>query len=75
MNKTYTLTETIKWSLIAGVGLFLLACVAVILVERLDQRIKDSETIERKLGIPVLGVIPNYAFGEDSENKKGGNEK
>lgn len=75
MNKTYTLTETIKWSLIAGVGLFLLACVAVILVERLDQRIKDSETIERKLGIPVLGVIPNHDFGEDTENKKGGNEK
>jgi hypothetical protein len=75
MNKTYTLTETIKWSLIAGVGLFLLACVAVILVERLDQRIKDSETIECKLGIPVLGVIPNHDFGEDTENKKGGNEK
>ena len=74
MNKTYTLTETIKWSLLMGVGLFVLACLGVILVERLDQRIKDSEMIERRLNIPVLGVIPNNDFGESDTDEKGGNE-
>ena len=72
MNRTYALKETVKYGLIAGAGLFILACVAIILVEKLDQRIKDSEEIEKKLNIPVLGVIPSNFQASANEEKQGG---
>jgi len=43
--------------LMASVGL-------VFLLEYLDNTVKTSSDVEKLLGIPVLGVIPNYEMGK-----------
>lgn len=56
-NKTLNVLIAFVVGLMAAVGL-------VFLLEYLDNTIKTSEDVEKLLGIPVLGVIPNYQTGK-----------
>jgi len=56
-NKTMNVLIAFAVGLMASVGL-------VFLLEYLDNTIKTSEDVEKLLGIPVLGVIPNYQTGK-----------
>jgi len=56
-NKTLNVLIAFVVGLMASVGL-------VFLLEYMDNTIKTSEDIEKLLGIPVLGVIPNYTLGK-----------
>jgi capsular polysaccharide biosynthesis protein len=49
--------------LMASVGL-------VFLLEYLDNTVKSSEDIEKLLGIPVLGVIPNYQTNKQGKGRR-----
>ena len=57
-----------------------LACGVIVLRELLDDRVKDSGTLETRFGIPVIGSIPNMEAAEKigdsyaySKKKSGGN--
>lgn len=69
MNETYALTETIKYSALVGLATVLVACVAVIVVDRLDKRVREVETIEKKLNLPVLGVIPTILAQTETDKR------
>ena len=56
-NKTLNVLIAFVVGLMASVGL-------VFLLEYLDNTIKTSSDIEKLLGIPVLGVIPNYEMNK-----------
>jgi polysaccharide biosynthesis transport protein len=47
---------------------FLLAVGVTLLRERLDERVKSSEELERRLGVPVLGVIPRVSAWTDASD-------
>lgn len=49
--------------LVLGVGVALLR-------DRLDERVKSSEELERKLGVPVLGVIPRVSAWSDARDAR-----
>ena len=74
MNESYTLTETIKYAALLGLATLLVACMVVVIIDRLDKRVKEIEQIEKKFDVPVLGVIPTIlSLSSESENK-GGNK-
>ncbi|ODA40170.1 Wzz/FepE/Etk N-terminal domain-containing protein [Desulfosporosinus sp. BG] len=56
-NKTLNILIAFVVGLMAAVGL-------AFLLEYLDNTVKTSEDVEKLLGIPVLGVIPNYQIGK-----------
>jgi len=56
-NKTLNVLIAFVVGLMASVGL-------VFLLEYFDNTIKTSDDVEKLLGIPVLGVIPNYTTGK-----------
>ena len=56
-NKKLNILIAFAVGLMASVGL-------VFLLEYLDNTVKTSDDIEKLLGIPVLGVIPNYQTGK-----------
>lgn len=70
MNQSYVIKETIKFAVVVGAIVLFLACIVVIVVDRLDKRIKDVEVIQKKFGVPVLGVIPSNASKEEDEIEK-----
>lgn len=56
-NKKLNILIAFVVGLMVSVGL-------VFLIEYLDNTVKTSEDVETILGIPVLGVIPNYETGK-----------
>lgn len=56
-NKKLNVLIAFVVGLMASVGL-------VFLLEYLDNTVKTSDDVETLLGIPVLGVIPNYEMGK-----------
>jgi len=56
-NKKLNVLIAFVVGLMASVGL-------VFLLEYMDNTIKTSSDVEKLLGIPVLGVIPNYELGK-----------
>ena len=60
-NKKLNVLIAFVVGLMAAVGL-------VFLLEYMDNTVKTSNDVEKLLGIPVLGVIPNYEMGK---GKKG----
>ncbi|HBP65584.1 MAG TPA: lipopolysaccharide biosynthesis protein, partial [Desulfosporosinus sp.] len=56
-NKKLNILIALVVGLMASVGL-------VFMLEYLDNTIKTSSDVEKLLGIPVLGIIPNYQTGK-----------
>lgn len=56
-NKELNILIAVVVGLMASMGL-------VFLLEYMDNTIKTSGDVENVLGIPVLGVIPNYEAGK-----------
>lgn len=57
-NKTLNVLIAFVVGLMASVGL-------VFLLEYIDNTVKTESDVEKLLGIPVLGVIPNYDIGKE----------
>jgi capsular polysaccharide biosynthesis protein len=58
-NKKLNILIALVVGLMASVGL-------VFMLEYLDNTIKTSSDVEKLLGIPVLGIIPNYQTGKQA---------
>lgn len=56
-NKLLNILIAFVAGLMASLGL-------VFLLEYLDNTVKTSSDIEKLLGIPVLGIIPDYKIGK-----------
>jgi capsular polysaccharide biosynthesis protein len=52
------LKTAIKYGLLLGAAVFVLTCVALIVIDRSNKRIRDYELTFEKFGVPVLGVVP-----------------
>ncbi len=61
-NPNYTLKSALKYGAVAGAAALVLACIVVILLDKSDKRLRDTEVITRKFNLPVLGVIPAIDF-------------
>ena len=57
-NPNYTTKEAIKYALLLGAAGFVLASVVIIILDRSDKRLRDTEVIARKFNIPLLGIVP-----------------
>lgn len=72
LNEGQTTKEMIKFGLIIGLVAAIVACVAVVVTDRTDTRLRDYEDIPRKFNLPVLGVVPRIEtlVQEDKTNNK-----
>ena len=59
LNPNYSTSQTIKYALLMAFLTLVVACVAVILIDRSDKRLRDHETITRLFDLPVLGIVPS----------------
>ncbi len=58
LNPGSVQSTAIKYAILLGAATFLAACVAVIVVDYSDKRLRNFERTMEQLGVPVLGVIP-----------------
>ncbi|MBQ8283746.1 MAG: hypothetical protein IJX75_01500 [Clostridia bacterium] len=59
LNPNYSMSQTVKYAALMAVLTLIIACVAVILIDRSDKRLRDHETITRLFDLPVLGIVPS----------------
>lgn len=65
MNEGYTVNQTFKFAILLGIAAFLLICSILIIIDRVDKRIKDVEKIETRFNVPLLGTIPSFTVSQD----------
>ena len=51
--------KAILFGAIFGLGALLIACVAVVVADNSDERLRDYDKFSKSIGMPVLGVIPS----------------
>ncbi len=57
-NPGYTTKKAITFALLAGVAAVFLAAIVVVLLDKSDKRLRDTEIITKKFNVPLLGVVP-----------------
>ena len=67
-NQGYTLSTAVKYGLLAGAAALVLACVAVIVLDRSDKRLRNYEQTMSAFNVPVLGVIPTIETEEEPKD-------
>ena len=72
MNPNYTTSQMIKYGMLLALVGFVIAAVVVILIDRSDKRLRDTETISENFQVPVLAVIPEIEEISVSDDKKDG---
>lgn len=70
LNPNDTLSTAIKYALLLGVAAFLVAVVAIIVLDYSDKRLRNFERTMEQLGMPVLGVIPTISETAAHTNKE-----
>ena len=70
-NPLYTTKEAIKYAFLLAAAGFALASVVIIILDRSDKRLRDTEIIARKFNIPLLGIVPTIdELNEEALAKK-----
>ncbi len=57
-NPDYTVNTAIKYGLLLAALAFVIACVAIIMIDRTDRRLRDPDDVKRIFDVPVLGIVP-----------------
>ena len=72
LNPGNTRQKTILFGAIFGLGALLIACIAVVIADNSDERLRDYDKFSKSLGMPVLGVIPSidYLSAQEVRQKK-----
>ncbi len=57
-NPNFTLKQAIKYGVLAGGAALVLVAIVIVLLDRSDKRLKDTEVITKYFNVPLLGIIP-----------------
>ena len=57
-NPNHRTTQAIKFALLFAAASFVVACVIIILIDKSDKRLRDTEVITKKFNVPILGIVP-----------------
>ena len=57
-NPNYRAKQTIKYAILAAVAVSAITAALIVFLDTQDKRLRDIETIEKSLHVPVLGIIP-----------------
>ncbi|MBQ8342807.1 MAG: hypothetical protein IJY21_01735 [Clostridia bacterium] len=73
-NVGYTRSQAIKSAFLMAVAVGVIACVAIIIVDRSDKRLRDCDVITREFQVPILGIVPTIDM-DNIPTKKGAANK
>lgn len=74
-NVGYTRSQAIKSAFLMALAVGVVACVAIIIVDRSDKRLRDCDVITREFHVPILGIVPTIEMNDIAPTKKGATHK
>ena len=70
-NPNHRTTQVIKYGLLFGAAALVIAAVVIIIVDKSDKRLRDTEVITKKFNVPILGIVPSIdELNEESHARK-----
>lgn len=70
-NPGYTRNEAFKSAILVALVAAVIACIVIIIVDKSDKRLRDTESITKLFDVPVLGIVPTIEeLAEESNTKK-----
>jgi capsular polysaccharide biosynthesis protein len=70
-NPGYTTSQAIKYGILMAFAAGIIASVLIIILDKSDKRLRDTEVITRKFNVPLLGVVPTIEeLKADQQGKK-----
>lgn len=69
MNAGETASTTIKYGILCAAASFVVACIAFVVIDVSDSRIRELDQVSEDLKIPLLGVIPSILIPEKNKEK------
>ncbi|MBQ7912849.1 MAG: hypothetical protein IJ308_03775 [Clostridia bacterium] len=70
-NPNHRTTQVIKYGLLFGAAALVIAAVVIIIVDKSDKRLRDTEVITRKFNVPILGIVPSIdELNEEAHARK-----
>lgn len=74
-NPRYTTTEAIKYAFLVAAASAVVAAVVIVILDRSDKRLRDTEIIAKKFNVPLLGIVPTIEdLNEETLAKKNANK-
>ncbi len=58
-NPRYTTKQAVKYGLAVGAAALLIVCVVIIILDKSDKRLRDTEIITKTFNVPLLGIVPS----------------
>ena len=74
-NPLYTTKQAIKYAVLMAALAFVVAAVVIIILDKSDKRLRDTEIITRKFNVPLLGIVPTIEELKAETNAKKKAEK
>lgn len=74
-NPLYATKQAIKYGLLVGAIALVVASIVILIVDRLDKRLRDPEVITKKFNVPLLGIVPTIEELTTEAKDKKKNEK
>ena len=70
-NPNHRTTQVSKYGLLFGAAALVIAAVVIIIVDKSDKRLRDTEVITKKFNVPILGIVPSIdELNEESHARK-----
>ena len=68
-NSGAMLSAIVKYAMLLAIVALIVACVAVIIIERSDKRLRSLDQVTETFNVPVLGVIPKINVQGTEKNQ------
>ncbi len=69
-NPGYTTKQAIKYGALVAFAALVVACVAVMVMDKADKRLRDVSVITKQFNVPLLGLIPTIDEIEEEKDVK-----
>lgn len=75
-NPGYATNESIKFAILSALIAAVIACIVIIIVDKSDKRLRDTDSITKIFNVPVLGIVPTIEeLVEESAKKNAPNSE
>ena len=70
-NPNHRTAQVIKYGILFGAAALVVAAIIIIVIDKSDKRLRDTEVITRKFNVPILGIVPSIEeLNEEAHAKK-----
>ncbi len=69
-NPGFTTNQAIKYGILVGIAALVITAIVLIIVDKSDKRLRDTDVITKTFNVPLLGIVPSIEELKQEQNGK-----